>query len=141
MWLYLQYVTTVLWYGFADTHAVTRYTYSKSMKLPYLENTCFVFETTVKNFCPNLIWKFNILKPIGYVMHQQVLTFNNCTLYPQRIYVFCIYLKTNSDLCYLQHKPIGFYNWDEKCLQRGTDWVFKQNSLPFVCKGLTHIYL
>jgi hypothetical protein len=40
-------------------------------------------------------------------------------------YVFCIYLKTNSDLCHLQHKLIGFYNRDEKCLQRGTDWAFK----------------
>jgi hypothetical protein len=35
------------------------------------------------------------------------------------------YLKTNSDLCHLQHKLIGFYNQDEKCLQRGTDWIFK----------------
>jgi hypothetical protein len=42
--------------------------------------------------------------------------------------VFCIYLRTNSDLCHLQHKLIGFYNRDEKCLQRGTDWVFKCNS-------------
>ena len=25
----------------------------------------------------------------------------------------------------LQHKLIGFYNRDEKCLQRGTDWGFK----------------
>jgi len=24
----------------------------------------------------------------------------------------------------LQHKLIGFYNPDEKCLQRGTDWGF-----------------
>jgi len=52
------------------------------------------------------------------------LTFNNCTLCPHCIYVFCIYLRTNSDLCHLQHKLIGFYNRDEKCLQRGTDWVF-----------------
>jgi hypothetical protein len=28
-------------------------------------------------------------------------------------------------LCHLQYKQIGFYNRDEKCLQRGTDWVFK----------------
>jgi hypothetical protein len=28
-------------------------------------------------------------------------------------------------LCHLQHKLIGFYNRDKKCLQRGTDWVFK----------------
>jgi len=39
--------------------------------------------------------------------------------------MFCIYLRINSDLCHLQHKLIGFYNTDEKCLQRGTDWVFK----------------
>jgi len=39
-------------------------------------------------------------------------------------------------LCHLQHKLIGFYNRDEKCLQRGTDWVFKYSSLPFIFKGL-----
>jgi len=50
--------------------------------------------------------------------------------------VFCIYLRTNSDLCHLQHKLIGFYNRDEKCLQRGTDWVFKYTGLRFVFKGL-----
>jgi hypothetical protein len=27
--------------------------------------------------------------------------------------------------CHLQHKLIGFYNRDEKCLQRGANWVFK----------------
>jgi len=53
------------------------------------------------------------------------LTLNNYTLCPQRVYVFCIYPRTNSDLCHVQHKMIGFYNRDEKCLQRGTDWVFK----------------
>ena len=55
--------------------------------------------------------------------------------------MFCIYLRTNSDLCHLQHKLIGFYSRDEKCLQRGTDWVPKQSSIPFVFKGLTHIAL
>jgi len=40
---------------------------------------------------------------------------------PYCIYVFYIYLRTNSDLCHLQHKLIGFYNGDEKCLLRGTD--------------------
>ena len=35
------------------------------------------------------------------------------------------YVRTNSDLCHLQHKLIGFYNRDEKCLQRGTNCVFK----------------
>jgi len=60
------------------------------------------------------------------------LTSNNCTLCPHCIYVFCIYMRTNSDLCHLQHKLIGFYNRDEKCLLRGTDWVFKYRSLRFV---------
>ena len=64
----------------------------------------------------------NVSKPTGYVMHQQ---FNIQQLYAlPTLYVLCIYLRTNSDLCHLQHKLIGFYNRDEKCLQRGTDWVF-----------------
>ena len=65
----------------------------------------------------------NLLKPTGHVMHQQ---FNIQQLYVlATLYVFCIYLRTNSDLYHLQHKLIGFYNWDEKCLLRGTDWLFK----------------
>ena len=79
---------------------------------------------------------FNLLKPTGYLMHQTDLTFNNCTFCPHCIYVFCIYLRTNSDLCHLQHKLVGFYNRDEKCLQRGTDWVFKYSSLRLVFRGL-----
>jgi hypothetical protein len=46
------------------------------------------------------------------------------------------YLRTNSELYHLQHKLIGLYNPDEKCLQRGTDWFFKYSSLRFVCKRL-----
>jgi len=53
---------------------------------------------------------------------------NKCTLCLHCIYVFCIYLRTNSELCHLQHKLIGFYNRDEKYLQRGTDWVFNKAS-------------
>ena len=53
------------------------------------------------------------------------LIFDNCTFCPHCIYVFCIYLRTNSGLCHLQHKLIGFYNRDEKCLLSGTNWVFK----------------
>ena len=57
--------------------------------------------------------------------------------------VFCIriYFRTNSDLCHLQHKLIGFYNRDEKCLQRGTDWVFKYSCLRFVFKGLEQTFV
>jgi len=39
-------------------------------------------------------------------------------------------------LCHLQHKLIGFYNRDEKCLQRGTDWVFKSDRYSCVIKRL-----
>jgi hypothetical protein len=63
----------------------------------------------------------NLLKPTGYGMHQQVEYFNNCTLCPQCIYVFCVRLRTNSGLSHLHKKIICFYNRDEKCLQRGTD--------------------
>ena len=56
-------------------------------------------------------------------------------------YVFCIYLRTNSDLCHLHHKLTGFYNRDEKCLQRGTSWVFQKSSLSFVFKGLINVWL
>ena len=69
------------------------------------------------------------------------ITFNNCTLYPHCICVFCVYLRTNSDLCHLQHKLIGFYNPDEKCLQRGTDWVFQSRNLHFVFKMLMFIII
>ena len=77
----------------------------------------------------------NVLKPTGHVMHQQ---FNIQQLYvlPTLYLCVCIYLRTNSDLCHLQHKLIGFYNRDEKCLLQGTNWVFKYSSLRFVFKGL-----
>ena len=39
-------------------------------------------------------------------------------------------------MCHLQHKLIGFCNRDEKCLMRGTDWVFKYSGVRFVFKGL-----
>ena len=67
----------------------------------------------------------NLLQPTGHVMHHQ---FNIQQLYAlPTLYLCVLYLseKKNSDLCHLQHKLIGFYNRDEKCLQRGTDWAFK----------------
>jgi hypothetical protein len=67
----------------------------------------------------------NLLKPTDYVMHQQVESFNNCKLCPHCIYVFCICLRTKSDLCHLHNKNrLGFIT-QMKCSQRGTDWVFK----------------
>jgi hypothetical protein len=71
------------------------------------------------------------------------LTFNTFTLCPHRIDVFCIYLRTYSDLCHLHHKLTGFYNRVEKCLLPSTDWGFKESSLRFVFKGpvLINIFL
>jgi hypothetical protein len=45
-------------------------------------------------------------------------------LQPTLYLCFCISLRTNSDLCHLHHKLIGFYNYNGKCLLLGTDWVF-----------------
>jgi hypothetical protein len=54
------------------------------------------------------------------------LIFNNCTFCLCCIFVFYIYLGTNSDFCHIYRKMIGFYNRVEKCLQRGTDWAFNK---------------
>ena len=67
-------------------------------------------------------------------MHQQ---FNIQQLYAlPTLYLCVLYFPENSDLCHLQHKLIGFYKPDEKCLQRGTDLVFKYSGLRLVCKGV-----
>jgi len=57
--------------------------------------------TTVKKFT-----SLNLLKPIEYLMHQQI---NIQQLYAlSTLYVFCFYLRTKSDLCHLQHKILVF---------------------------------
>ena len=65
-----------------------------------------------------------LLKPTGYATHQQ---FNIQQLYAlPTLYLCVLYLSENKErLVPLQHKLIGFYNRDEKCLLRGTNWVFK----------------
>jgi hypothetical protein len=57
-------------------------------------------------------------------MHQQ---FNIQQLYDLPTPYLCVlYLSQNKQRLYhLQLQLIGFYNRDEKCLQRGTGWVFK----------------
>ena len=92
--------------------------------------TCFdgfwyvVITVFIAQFYHHFLAYVNLLKPTGHVMHHQ---FNIQQLYvlPTLYLCICVYLRTNSDLCHLQHKLIGFYNPDEKCSQRGTDWVFK----------------
>jgi len=52
------------------------------------------------------VYAVNLLKPTGYMLHHQ---FNIQQLYAlPTLYVFCIYLRTNCDLCHLHHKLIGF---------------------------------
>jgi hypothetical protein len=58
-----------------------------------------IFEQTETDREKKVCVTINLLKPTGYGMHKQVEHFNNC------IEVFCICLRTNSDLCHL-HK-----NW------------------------------
>jgi len=39
--------------------------------------------------------------------------------------ICCVWISEQTTIIIsIQHKLIGFYNPDEKCLQRGTDWVF-----------------
>jgi len=65
----------------------------------------------------------NLLQPTGHVMHQQ---FNIQQLYAlPTLYLCLLYLSENKQRLVSHHKLIGFYNRDEKCLQRGTNWVFK----------------
>jgi hypothetical protein len=89
------------------------------------ERSCLPEHVAANLPYPHTPLQFKLLKPTGYGMHQQVEYFNNCTLCPHCIYVFCVCLRTNSDLCHLHKQLVCFYNRDEKCLQRGTDWAFK----------------
>ena len=68
-------------------------------------------------------------------MHHQ---FNIQQLYAlPTLYLCVLYLSENKQrLVPLTANLFGFYNRDEKCLQRGTDWVFKWSSLRFVFKSL-----
>jgi hypothetical protein len=88
------------------------------------KNTLSHGETEVDriSYAVQVFLKLKLLKPTGHVMYQQ---FNIQQLYALPTLCLCVYLRTNSDLCHLQHKLIGFYNRDEKCLLCGKDWVFK----------------
>ena len=70
-------------------------------------------------------------------MHQQ---FNTQQLYAlPTLYLCVLYLSENKQrLVQLNHKLTGFYNWIEKCLLHGTNWVIKLNSMSFVFKSLIY---
>ena len=54
-----------------------------------------------------------------------------------------MYFRKNIEVFPIQHLLTAFYNRGDKCLLRGTNWVFKENGLDFVLKWLTvaHIVL
>ena len=111
---------TVTWalhsYRYVENSSSSHHGLQLGMKL----SSSTVFNSFVSALCSFLTFQS---PPVTWCTNS--LTFNNCTFCPHCIYVFCIYLRTNSELCHLQHKLSGLYNRDEKCLLRGTNWVFK----------------
>ena len=78
----------------------------------------------------------DLLKPTGYMMNHQ---FNIQQLYAlPTLYLCVLYLSQNKQRLVPQHKLIGFYNQDEKCLERGTHWGFKYSRLRLGFKGLIY---
>ena len=66
------------------------------------------------------MWYFNLLKSTGHVMHQ---LFNTQQLYVLPTPYLCVlYLSENKQRVV---PLIGFYNRDEKCLLRGSNWHYK----------------
>ena len=134
-------------YIYIHTHIHTyTHTHTHELREQIMTLLCEIYLYTARSFCillslyhKNVHLCLVLLCPFkAYWLRDAPtsLTFINCTLCLHCICVFCIYLRTNSDLCHSQIKLIGFHNRDEKCLQRGTDWVFKYSGLRFVCKGL-----
>jgi hypothetical protein len=66
----------------------------------------------------------NLLKPTVYVMHQPVQHLNKLHSLPT-LYLCVLYLSENKQRLVSLHTLIGFYNREEKCLLRGTDWAYK----------------
>jgi hypothetical protein len=67
----------------------------------------------------------NLLKPTDYIQELYALP---------TLHLCVVYLRTNSVLCHIINWWV-FITEKEKCLQRGTNWVFKKSSLRFVFKG------
>jgi hypothetical protein len=63
------------------------------------------------------------------------LRFKNCTFSPHCIYVFCIYLRKNRDLCIVWYILTGFYIRGGKCSLRGTKRVLSKTVYPSSIKG------
>jgi hypothetical protein len=48
------------------------------------------------------------------------------------VFMCFVFVWEQTATCTIYIKKIGFYNRDEKCLQRGTFWIFKWSSLRSV---------
>jgi len=72
----------------------------------------------------NLQVHFNLLKPTGYMMHQQ---FNIQQLYAvPTLYLCFVFIWQQTATCATYSiNWLVFITEIKKCLQRGTDWVFK----------------
>ena len=52
----------------------------------------------------------------------------NCTFCPHSVFMCFVWISEQTTIFPIQHKLTGFYNRDEVCILRGTDWIFKYNS-------------
>ena len=69
--------------------------------------------------------KGELLKPTAYMMHQQVKQ-SRIVRSAHTVFICFVFVREQmATFCPIQHKLIGFYNRDEKCLMRGTNRVFK----------------
>jgi hypothetical protein len=106
-------------YGWTLVYRNTALSKAAGLSLPRKHEVAFhaeyVSDMTLAESVELLTGYLNVLKPTGYVMHQEVPT----------LYVFCFYLRTNSEFCPIQHQFLGFYNRNEMCSLRGANWVFK----------------
>ena len=76
--------------------------------------------------CGMIVHKpINLLKPSGFFTYHKVYQKKKLYMVLALRWVFWKDIRTDSDFCFRQHQPIGFYNRGGKCLLRGTNWVFK----------------
>ena len=92
--------------------------------LPFISHT-----VQKKNLCDEVTMKeWTLESPVVTICTTRFNIHKFYVLPTQFIYVFCVDLRTNSDYFPIQHELTGFYNRDEVCLLRGTDWVLIYNS-------------
>jgi len=72
------------------------------------------------------VWLLTVSKHSSYIAYNQAL--NNTELYllsTECIYVFCIDLRTNINICSNNINLIGYYNLEGQQLLHGTEWALK----------------